>query len=188
MNETFDIKEKNKYLLALAELSSDRFFKKLSAEEVFNIIKESISVGEKLADDIYNEFNERDTRKISERVGVRVLGSDNGGAKKSEYSAKEKNIIVYRDVVERINAEITTQALSDKILRILVGLELFSFFDEERFGFFYKKFQFKLFLNFKFQVKKISNVVAKAFVHKLLEIEMTDEVFANLIYLYHLKI
>lgn len=177
------IKERNRITLAALELAHDKNFHNMSPEERLKLISDVLTIGEEVAENIISEFGTDDPRKIAEIMGVKILGSDSGNLKKTEYRKKEKQIVIFHDTLKRITSEITAPELSDRILRLLIAHELFHHIEEVKIGPVYKRFKFKGKLWFSYYIKGLSDVAAQAFTQKLLNLEISPQIFDYLTYI-----
>lgn len=177
------IKERNKLTLAMLELAPDKVFMSLIPEARMKLVEEALSVGEEIANSIISECGTDDPRKIAEMYGVKVVGEERGNLKKTEYRKKEKEIVIFRDSLDRMAAEITVPHLSERILRFLIAHELFHHLEETKLGYIYKRFKFKGFLWSSKYIKGLSDVAAQAFTQKLLSLEFSPHVFDYLTYI-----
>jgi len=177
------IKERNRIALAFLQLKKEKNFSRIPADKRIDLINEVWSVGENLASWAMAETDETDPRKIAEKLGVVIFGADRGNLKKSEYRKKEKEIVIFRDALERLTSEIVVPELSEKILRFLVSYELFHHLENTKTGFIYKRFKFPLRFGFNFYLKSLSEVAALAFTQKLISLELSPQVFDYLVYI-----
>lgn len=177
------IKERNKIILALLILSKNKRFNSLVEDKKLEVVAEINKIGEEIADGIVLETGEVDPRKITEKLGVKVLGVERGFLKRSEYRFKQRQIVIFRDALERLTLEIAEPNLSEKILRFLIAYELFKHLEYTKVGFIYKRFKFPLKLWFGFYIKELSEVAAMSFVLKLLSLSLSPSVFDYIIYM-----
>jgi len=177
------IKDRNRISLAALELAKDKNFLRIPEQDRIKLILEALSIGEEIADSISKEYQTSDPRKIAELMGIKISGGESGSFKKSEYRKKEKEIVIFRDTLERLTSEITVPELSERILRFLIAHELFHHIEETQMVPIYKRFKFKGKLWFKFYIKGLSEVAAQAFIQKLLDLEFSPYVFDYLTYI-----
>ncbi|OGC14935.1 hypothetical protein A3J90_08275 [candidate division WOR-1 bacterium RIFOXYC2_FULL_37_10] len=178
-----NLTERNLTSLAMLMLEKDKKFTRLMPEERVESVFSAISLGEEIADWVIAEFKENDPRKIAERLDAKIIGIDTGGSKRSEYRPKQKEIIIYRDALDRFTSEIIIPELSSKILGFLVAWELFCHLEHIKTDFVYKKFKFKKRFHRGFYLKELSRVAALAFTIKLLGLEITPCIFDYMVYM-----
>lgn len=181
--------DRNRLALAYLELAKDKIFKKLSAEQKHNLIKEVLAIGDEVGGWIKNEYNTSDPRKIAAHIGVRVLGENcfRNKNQASQYRKLKKEIVICRNFHEKLVREIQSKELSENLLKFLVAHELFHHLEAERIGQVYKRFPFKVwklgpFTREKY-IKGLSNVAAQAFTLNLLGMKISPQVFDYLAYM-----
>lgn len=184
-----EVINRNKYALAYLEASKDKNFLRLPENEQTRLISESITIGEDAASWASLEFGMDDPRDIAEKMGLKVLGEEKGITGKiikySEYRPQDRQIIVFRDALEKMIREVKEENLNKKLLRYLVAHELFHHLEAEKFGQVYKKFKLLLWkfgpFSKEIYIKRLSEVAAQAFAQKLLKLEMSSGVFDYLV-------
>lgn len=176
------VKDRNKIALAALELANDKNFNKLPNDKRIELIEDALRIGSDAADNVISECGTSDPRKIAEILNVKIFGLDRGKFKKSEYRRKNKEIVIYRDALEKMAAEITDPDLSKRILRLLIAHELFHHLENVKLGPIYKRFKFKGRFGLGYYIKGLSEVAAQAFTQKLLGIEFSPQVFDYLTY------
>jgi chromatin segregation and condensation protein Rec8/ScpA/Scc1 (kleisin family) len=120
------------------ELAQDKIFKKLPEQEKINLIREVLAIGEEVSGWVEKEYNTNDPRKIAASIGVKVFGEDKGKKKISEYRRQRKEIVVYRNIHEKLAEEIQARELSENLLKYFVAHELFHHLEMSRIGEIYK--------------------------------------------------
>jgi len=189
-----EIKKRNELTLAYIELGSDPVFSKLSFPLQQKYIGEAIKVGEETARWLEDLYQTRDPRKIAQKLKINVRGEASKQGKKfikSSSDFKNKEIIIYRNVIDKLLRVVDKPGFSDKILKILVALELFHYLEQTKVGVVYKQFEFPGLKLGPFESKKyikgLSRVAAYAFVYNLLELELTSVNFDYLVYVLFTK-
>ncbi|OGC06302.1 hypothetical protein A2526_04195 [candidate division WOR-1 bacterium RIFOXYD2_FULL_36_8] len=178
-----EIEKRNLISFAMLLLAKDKMYLNLSVDKRLEVVFDVISLGYEIADWVLSEFGDSDPRKIALKLGANIVGIDSGNFKRSEYRFKEKEIIIYRDALDRLCSEIVIPELAPKMLGLLVSLELFHHLEKVKTGFIYKRYKFKRKFNFGFYIKSLSDIAAIAFAVKLLDIKFSPQVFNYLIYI-----
>ena len=177
------IKDRNRLALAALELAKDKNYLKLSEAERARLIKNSLEVGEEVAVWVRGEYGTSDPRELAEKVGLKILGAQRGGARYTEYRKNEKEIVIFREAFDHLTKQVTLPDLSERIMRILIAHELFHHLEETKIGPVYKRFEYKGPWWSKWYVKSASEVAAQSFVQTILGIEISPQVFDYLIYM-----
>ncbi|MBU0687186.1 MAG: metallopeptidase family protein [Candidatus Margulisbacteria bacterium] len=184
------ISQRNRIAFAFMELARDKTFQKVSSEKKLELIQNALDVGDQVAVWIHSEHNTRDPRKIAERLGLKVFGEDKGmvagKVKRSEYRHESREIVIFRDTLERLMSEVDSKELSERLLRLLVAHELFHHLERTQVGEVSKKFMITAWkfgpFERKREIKKLSDVSAHAFTQSLLELDFSPLVFDYLTY------
>lgn len=177
------IKERNRLTLAALELAKDKNFHLITADERVRVMKEALKIGDEVASWAVAEFGTADPRKIAEKVGAKIFGRDKGQLKASEYRKEAREIVIFRDTLDKLTKEVTQPDLSERLLRLLIAHELFHHLEETRIGPVYKRFKFPGKWWTSFYIKGLSEVAAQSFTQALLEIEISPPIFDYLTYI-----
>jgi len=178
------IKERNRLALAALELARDKNYNRLPASEQVRLIKEAINLGEEVAKWVVAEYGTSDPRALAKKWGVKVFGVKGGQIKGSEYrSGRTGEIVISRELLDRLHKEVTLPDLSPRILRFVIAHELFHHLEKTRIGLVYKRFVFPGPLWTKWYIPGLSKVAAQSFTQALLNIEISPQVFDYLIYI-----
>ena len=179
--------DRNRYAIAYMELGHDKVFQNFTPDHKFSLVKEVIAIGDEIASWVANEYRTNDPRKIAAAMGVKVFGEDKGRKQGAEYRHKSQEIIVYRDIHEKLVREIQNSELSDNLLKFLVAHQLFRHLELNRVGEVYKRYKFRAWkigpiVREKY-IKGLSQVAAQAFTQTLLKLEISPQIFDYLTYI-----
>jgi hypothetical protein len=178
--------ERNRLALAYLELARDRQFQKLDETRQFSLIREVLAIGAEVAEAIVAEHGTRDPRRIASKLGVRVFGEDDGKSKGSEYRKGKKEIVIYRSFHEKLLRDVKSRELSEHLLKYVVAHELFRHLEHDQLGEIYKRYKFNRWrlgpIVRDTYIKGLSRVAAQAFTQKLLDLEISPQVFDYLTY------
>lgn len=189
------IEKRNRFVFSYIELMRDPVFLKLPFPERSRLIKETLVMAKEMAVWAKNEFKADDPRILANLLGLKVYGAEkgwrSGKPKKSEYLADKNEIIIYRDVLERLLSQIDEKSLSECLLRFLVAHQLYFHLEKTRFGDLSKKFRLPWIKIGSFEVsryvKRLSQMAAYAFACHLLEINFSPKVFNFLVDVFYLN-
>jgi hypothetical protein len=182
---------RNRIALAYLCLVREGRFLNLKEEQKLKLIRETINFGDAVARGIENEFATTEPRKIAGMLGLKVVGDEGGmyGSllKRSELKPRSKEIIIYRDSLNKLMREVSTLDLSDRIMKLLIAHELFHYFEHTRYGSTSRrikvtKWKFGPF-SWSIRLKGVSEVAAHAFAETLLEIKESPVVFDYMTYI-----
>lgn len=183
--------ERNRIALAYLELAKDKLFKKIPEEEKPKLIEEVMAVGDETARWAAKEYGTADPRKIAGKMGVRVLGEGKPSLLRSEYRREKKEIAVSRKFHEKLLREVSSQELSEHLLKFIVAHELFHHIEADRIGAVYQRYKFRAwkigpFTREKY-LKGLSDVAAQAFTQTLLGLDISPPVFDYLTYMLYTR-
>ncbi len=189
------IEKRNRFTFAYLELMRDPIFLKLPFNERSRLIKETLSSAREMALWAEAEFKADDPRVLATLLGIKVYGREKGWQagkpKKSEYLSDKNEIIIYRDVLERLLPQIDEKSLSECLLRFLVAHQLYFHLEKTRFGELPKKFRIPWIKVGNFvvyrDVKRLSHLAAYAFACHLLKVNFSPKVFNFLVDIFYLN-
>jgi len=184
---------RNRFALAYLCLARDAKFLKAPEVERLKLIKSVLSFGDSVARGIVNEFGTNEPREITQKLGLKVVGEDSGSLgsllKRSEYRPKRKEIVIYRDSLNKLMKEVAADDLSDRLMKLLIAHELFHFFEHTSYGSIPSRFNVSRWemgpVSLKAEVPAVKEVAAHAFAETLLGIKQTPLVFDYLTYMFY---